>query len=45
MKLLDKSIIDEKLNEFINKIQQSNDYDLKKAILESKFVKEYLRED
>lgn len=45
MKLLDKSMIDERLNKFINKIQQSKDYDLKKAILESKFVKEYLRED
>lgn len=44
MKLLDKSMIDERLNKFINKIQQSNDYDLKKAILESKFVKEYFRE-
>lgn len=45
MKLLDRTIIDEQLNRFINKIQQSDDYDLKKAILESKFVKEYLRED
>lgn len=45
MKLLDRTIIDEQLNKFINKIQQSDDYDLKKAILESKFVKEYLRED
>lgn len=44
MKLLDRTIIDEQLNKFINKIQQSNDYDLKKAILESKFVKEYFRE-
>lgn len=44
MKLLNKSMIDERLNKFINKIQQSNDYDLKKAILESKFVKEYFRE-
>lgn len=45
MKLLDRTIIDEQLNKFINKIQQSNDYNLKKEILESKFVKEYLRED
>lgn len=45
MKLLDRTIIDEQLNKFINKIQKSNDYNLKKAILESKFVKEYLRED
>ena len=45
IKLLDRTIIDEQLNRFINKIQQSDDYDLKKAILESKFVKEYLRED
>lgn len=45
MKLLDKTIIDEQLNKFINKIQQSNDYNLKKAILESEFVKKYLRED
>ena len=45
MKLLDKSIIDERLNKFINKIQKSNDYNLKKAILESEFVKKYLRED
>lgn len=45
MKLLDRTIIDRQLNKFINKIQQSNDYDLKKAILESKFVKEYLRGD
>lgn len=45
MKLLDKSMIDERLNKFINKIQQSNDYNLKKAILESEFVKKYLRED
>lgn len=45
MKLLDRSIIDEQLNKFINKIQQSNDYDLKKAILESEFAKKYLRED
>lgn len=45
MKLLDRTIIDEQLNRFINKIQQSDDYDLKKSILESKFVKEYLRED
>lgn len=45
MKLLDRTIIDEQLNRFINKIQQSDDYDLKKAILESKFVKEYIRED
>lgn len=45
MKLLDRTIIDEQLNKFINKIQQSKDYDLKKAILESKFAKEYLRED
>ena len=45
MKLLDRSIIDEQLNKFINKIQKSNDYNLKKEILESKFVKEYLRED
>lgn len=45
MKLLDRTIIDKQLNKFINKIQQSDDYDLKKSILESKFVKEYLRED
>lgn len=45
MKLLDRTIIDEQLNKFINKIQKSNDYNLKKTILESKFVKEYLRED
>lgn len=45
MKLLDRTIIDEQLNKFINKIQKSNDYNLKKEILESKFVKEYLRED
>ena len=45
MKLLDRSMIDEQLNKFIDKIQQSNDYNLKKKILESKFVKEYLRED
>lgn len=45
MKLLDKSMIDEMLNKFINKIQKSNDYNLKKAILESEFVKKYLRED
>lgn len=45
IKLLDRTIIDEQLNKFINKIQQSDNYDLKKAILESKFVKEYLRED
>jgi hypothetical protein len=45
MKLFDKSIIDERLNKFINKIQKSNDYNLKKAILESEFVKKYLRED
>ena len=45
MKLLDRTIIDEQLNKFINKIQKSDNYDLKKAILESKFVKEYLRED
>lgn len=45
MKLLDRTTIDEQLNKFINKIQQSDNYDLKKAILESKFVKEYLRED
>lgn len=45
MKLLDRIIIDEQLNKFINKIQKSNDYNLKKEILESKFVKEYLRED
>ena len=45
MKLLDRSMIDEQLNKFIDKIQQSNDYDLKEKILESKFVKEYLRED
>ena len=45
MKLLDRSMIDEKLNKFIDKIQQSNDYNLKEKILESKFVKEYLRED
>lgn len=44
IKLLDRTIIDEQLNKFINKIQQSDNYDLKKAILESKFVKEYLRE-
>lgn len=45
MKLLDRTIIDKQLNRFINKIQQSDDYDLKKAILESEFVKKYLRED
>lgn len=45
MKLLDRTIIDEQLNKFINKIQQSNDYNLKKSILESEFVKKYLRED
>lgn len=45
MKLLDRTIIDEQLNKFIDKIQQSNDYNLKEKILESKFVKEYLRED
>lgn len=45
MKLLDRSMIDEQLNKFINKIQKSNDYNLKKAILESEFVKKYLRED
>ena len=45
MKLLDKSMIDERLNKFINKIQKSNDYNLKKEILESEFVKKYLRED
>lgn len=45
MKLLDRTIIDEQLNKFINKIQKSNDYNLKKAILESEFVKKYLRED
>lgn len=45
MKLLDRSMIDEQLNKFIDKIQQSNDYNLKKKILENKFVKEYLRED
>ena len=45
MKLLDRTTIDEQLNKFINKIQKSNNYNLKKAILESKFVKEYLRED
>lgn len=45
MKLLDRTIIDERLNKFINKIQKSNDYNLKKAILESEFVKKYLRED
>ena len=45
MKLLDRTIIDEQLNKFINKIQKSNDYNLKKEILESKFVKEYLKED
>lgn len=45
MKLFDKSMIDEMLNKFINKIQKSNDYNLKKAILESEFVKKYLRED
>ena len=45
MKLFDKSMIDEMLNKFINKIQKSNDYNLKKAILESKFAKECLRED
>lgn len=45
MKLFDKSIIDERLNKLINKLQQSNDYDLKKEILESKFAKKYLRED
>ena len=45
MKLLDKSMIDERLNKFINKIQQSKDYDLKKKILESKIIKCYLRED
>lgn len=45
MKLLDRTIIDEQLNKFINKIQKSNDYNLKKAILESEFVKKYIRED
>ena len=45
MKLLDRSMIDEQLNKFIDKIQQSNDYDSKKAILENEFVKKYLRED
>lgn len=45
IKLLDRTIIDEQLNKFINKIQKSNDYNLKKAILESEFVKKYLRED
>jgi len=45
MKLLDRSMIDEQLTKFIDKIQQSNDYNLKEKILESKFVKEYLRED
>lgn len=45
MKLLDRTIIDEQLNKFINKIQKSNDYNLKKEILESEFVKKYLRED
>lgn len=45
MKLLDRTIIDEQLNKFINKIQKSNDYNLKKSILESEFVKKYLRED
>ena len=45
MKLFDRSMIDGQLNKFINKIQQSNDYNLKEKILESKFVKEYLRED
>lgn len=45
MKLLDRTIIDEQLNKFINKIQKSNDYSLKKEILESEFVKKYLRED
>lgn len=45
MKLLDRTIIDEQLNKFINKIQKSNDYNLKKAILESEFAKECLRED
>ena len=45
MKLLDRTIIDEQLNKFINKIQKSNDYNLKKEILESDFVKKYLRED
>lgn len=45
MKLFSKQMIDEQLNKFINKIQQSNDYNLKEKILESKFVKEYLRED
>lgn len=45
MKLLDRTTIDEQLNKFINKIQKSNDYNLKKAILESEFVKKYLRED
>ena len=45
MKLFDESMIDERLNKFINKIQKSNDYNLKKAILESEFVKKYLRED
>lgn len=45
MKLLDKSMIDERLNKFINKIQQSKDYDLKKRILESKIIKCYLGED
>lgn len=39
MKLLDRTTIDEQLNKFINKIQKSNDYNLKKAILESEFVK------
>lgn len=45
MKLLDRTIIDEQLNKFINKIQKSNDYNLKEKILESKLVREYLRED
>ena len=45
MKLLDRTIIDEQLNKFINKIQKSNDYNLKKSILESEFVKKYLREN
>lgn len=45
MKLLDRTIIDERLNKFINKVQKSNDYNLKKTILESEFVKKYLRED
>ena len=45
MKLLDRTTIDEQLNKFINKIQKSNDYNLKKAILESEFVKKYIRED